>query len=65
MSENDFPRLPVFQDKNLLVSITVFNTQQEAKSKLKRIDSPIAKLDNSMKELITIRTRLTLYPTVR
>jgi hypothetical protein len=65
MSENDFPRLPVFQDKNLLVSITVFNTQQEAKSKLKRIDSPIAKLDDSMKELITTRTRLTLYPTVR
>jgi hypothetical protein len=65
MSENDFPRLPVFQDKNLLVSITVFNTQQEAKSRLKRIDSPIAKLDHSMKELITTRTRLTLYPTVR
>lgn len=65
MSENDFPRLPVFQDKNLLVSITVFSTEQEAKSKLKRIDSPTAKLDTSMKELITTRTRLTLYPTVR
>jgi hypothetical protein len=63
MSENDFPRLPVFQDKNLLVSITVFQNEQEAKAKLKRIDSPISKLDNSMKELITTRTRLTLYPT--
>lgn len=65
MSENDFPRLPVFQDKNLLVSITVFKNEQEAKAKLKRIDSPATQLDNSMKELITVRNRLTLYPTVR
>lgn len=64
MSENDFPRLPVFQDKNLLVSITVFKSEQEAETKLKRINSPTAELDNSMKELITTRTRLTLYPTV-
>lgn len=65
MSENDFPRLPVFQDKNLLVSITVFNNRREARAKLRRIDSPVAKLDTSMKELITTRTRLSLYPTVR
>jgi hypothetical protein len=65
MSENDFPRLPVFQDKNLLVSITVFQNEREAKSRLKKIDSPVAKLDNSMKELITARTRLTLHSTVR
>ncbi len=35
MLENDFLRLPVFQDKNLLVSITVFKDEREAKSKLK------------------------------
>lgn len=61
-AENDFPRLPVFQDKNLLVSITVFKNEREAESKLKRIDSPAAKLDNSLKELITVRNRLILYP---
>lgn len=65
MSENDFPRLPVFQDKNLLVSITVFNNREEARAKLRRVDSPIAQLDNSMKELITTRTRLILYPILR
>jgi hypothetical protein len=65
LSENDFPRLPVFQDKNLLVSITAFNTPQEANSKLKRIDSPTVKLGDSMKELITTRSRLTLYSTLR
>lgn len=65
MSENDFPRLPVFQDKNLLVSITVFKNKREANSKLKRIDSPTAQFDNSMKELITVRNRLILYPTIR
>jgi hypothetical protein len=64
MSENDFPRLPVFQDKNLLVSITVFKNEREAKSKLKRVDSPAAQLDNSMKELITVRNRWVLYPTI-
>jgi hypothetical protein len=65
MSENDFPQLPVFQDKNLLVSITVFKNKREANSKLKRIDSLATKLDNSMKELITVRNRLVLYPTTR
>jgi hypothetical protein len=65
MAENDFPRLPVFQDKNLLVSITVFKNQQEAKSKLKRIDSPTIVLNNSLKELVTTRNRIILYPVVR
>jgi hypothetical protein len=65
MSENKFPRLPAFQDKNLLVSITVFKDEREAKSKLKIIDSPNAQLDLTMKELITARSRLVLYPTMR
>ncbi|CAC9975836.1 hypothetical protein [Flavobacterium panici] len=60
MAENDFPRLPVFQDKNLLVSITHYKDENEFYAKQKEIDSMPAYLKNSMQELITIQNQLVL-----
>jgi hypothetical protein len=37
MSENEFPALPVFQDKNLLVSITTYKDENEYQTKQQQI----------------------------
>jgi hypothetical protein len=62
MSENDFPRLPVFQDKNLLLTITIYTDETEYQIKQKQINSMPVALKNSMLELITIQTNLLLCP---
>ena len=64
MSENDFPRLPVFQDKNLLVSISAFKDEADYKLKLKRASKLNETLKTAMLELITTHSNLLLYPTV-
>lgn len=63
MSENDFPRLPVFQDKNLLLTITTYEHEDEYQKKQKEIDSMTDELKTSMLELITTQNNLILYPT--
>ena len=60
MSENDFPRLPVFQDKNLLVAITLYKTKKEYQTKQGEIDAMPAMLKNSMLETITTHSTLVL-----
>jgi len=60
MTENDFPRLPVFQDKNLLVTLSSYQDRNEYEAKQKNIDSMPEKLKKSMQELITIHTSLLL-----
>jgi len=60
MQENDFPRLPVFQDKNLLVQITHYKTQKEYKAKKMLIHQMNTDLKNSMQELITAQSNLLL-----
>jgi hypothetical protein len=62
MSENDFPRLPVFQDKNLLLTITTYKDENEYQIKQKQINSMTTELRNSMLELITTQSNLILYP---
>jgi hypothetical protein len=62
MSENDFPRLPVFQDKNLLLSITTYEDENEYQIKQEQINSMPAELKNSMQSLITIQSNLILCP---
>lgn len=70
MSENDFPQLPAFQDKNLLLTITNYKDENEYETKQEEINSitgdpmPIW-LKNSMLELITIQSNLILYPVTR
>ena len=60
MGENDFPSLPVFQDKNLLVTISNYQDKNEYEAKQKTIDSMPEKLKRSMQELITAHTSLLL-----
>lgn len=57
MTENDFPRLPVFQDKNLLVSITHFTDENEYKAKQKVIDNMPTDLKKSIQELVTTQNK--------
>jgi hypothetical protein len=65
MAENDFPQLPVFQDKNLLAMMTAFQTEDEYRSKIKQVDDPGPELKNKMLELITTRSRWVLYSTTQ
>jgi len=60
MTENDFPRLPVFQDKNLLVTISNYQDKTDYEAKQKAIDTMSARLQQSMQELITTHTSLLL-----
>ena len=60
MSENDFPRLPVFQDKNLLVAISSYKTKKEYQTKQREIEAIPATLRNAMLEKITIQSNLVL-----
>lgn len=60
MTENDFPGLPVFQDKNLLVSIAHYKDENEFYTRQKEIDNMPADLKKSMQELITIHNKLVL-----
>ncbi len=60
--ENDFPRLPVFQDKNLLVSMTSYKDQIEYQDKEMQINSMPSRLKTLMQELITIRRKWLLLP---
>jgi hypothetical protein len=63
MSENQFPSLPAFQDKNLLVTMTPYKDKKEYEAKIKTADAPPADLKNEMLEVITTRSRLVLFPT--
>ena len=60
MQENDFPRLPAFQDKNLLVSIASFENKKEYQIKQKLIDEMSNELKKSMLQLITTQNDLLL-----
>jgi quinol monooxygenase YgiN len=61
MAENDFPRLPVIQDENLLVAITVFRDESDYQSHLKQSTG----LKDRMQEVITSENSLILYPTAK
>jgi hypothetical protein len=64
LTENDFPRLPVFQDKNLLVGITFYKDEAEYRQKLKLISSSVdADLSDELNDTITTQNTIILYPT--
>lgn len=61
---NDFPQLPVFQDKNLLVMITHFKNELDYSEATKTIASKISdSLKSDLQDAITIKNTLILYPT--
>lgn len=64
LSENDFPWLPVFQDKNLLVTITPFKDEAEYRLKSKQINAaPNQKILTELREIVTTKTTVVLHPT--
>ncbi|HEX8891058.1 MAG TPA: NIPSNAP family protein [Pyrinomonadaceae bacterium] len=64
LAENDFPGLPVFQDQNLLVTITPFKDEAEYQLKLKQIHADSnQKILTELREIVTTRTTVILYPT--
>ncbi|MEO8770708.1 MAG: NIPSNAP family protein [Ferruginibacter sp.] len=63
-SPNEFTTLPVFQDKNLLVSIHFYKDELEYQSKLKRAEANLTEAQmNKMLDIITIKNTLILYST--
>jgi hypothetical protein len=61
---NDFPRLPVFQDKNLLVMISYYPNEEAFEAKRSEIARSLTpKLKDDLDDAITIRHTLILYPT--
>ena len=61
---NDFPGLPVFQDKNLLVQITLYKDQLEYQTKMKTVNTKMtAEQKAEMADLVTIKNTLIVYPT--
>ena len=64
LHENDFPALPVFQDKNLLVLITFYKDEQEYHEKIKLIESKMDEnLTAELLDAFTIKHNMVLYPT--
>lgn len=64
LAENDFPGLPVFQDKNLLVTITPFKDEAEYQLKLRQMNADSnRKLLTELREIVTTRTTVILHPT--
>ena len=60
--ENDFPRLPVYQDKHLLVVISRYKSEKEYESTLNRFNTSHKELAIRIKEMIKDKNSLTLYP---
>jgi hypothetical protein len=61
---NEFPALPVFQDKNLLVQITFYKNESEYRTGMKDADSRMNdELKSEMADLVTIKNTLVIYPT--
>lgn len=62
LEENDFPRLPVYQDENLLVVITSCNAELEYESTLDKFQTSNKSTAIRIKELAKHKTSLVLYP---
>lgn len=61
VEENDFPRLPVYQDKNQLISITAFNNETEYESSLAALTSLKRELTAGIEDRIENNDKLLLY----
>src|SRR5262249_44513480 len=59
MSENDFPRLPVIQNEDLLVAITAFRDEPDYQSHLKQSRG----LNSHKIDMINNKNTLILHPT--
>ena len=63
-SPNDFTALPVFQDKDLLVSISFYKDELAYRSAMKLLEMNMEEeLKNEMLDTVTIKHTLIIYPT--
>lgn len=62
MTENDFPRLPVYQQGNLLVVITGYNSEAKYEEVVNRLRYIGDELSGKRDELVKASTTLVLYP---
>jgi len=63
-THNDYPSLPVFQDKNLLVTITLFKDEPHYNAIKKRIETVMSEEQKFyMNRIVTTKTTWVLYPT--
>ena len=61
---NDFPDLPLYQDKNLLVTISFYENEQAYEDATKKIHASMSEeTRNEMLGIVTTKTTLILYPT--
>jgi hypothetical protein len=60
MTPNDFPRLPAFQDKNLLLTISNYSDKREYELKQSLVNDMPLNLKRSMLQLVTIHNNHTL-----
>jgi len=61
---NEFIALPVFQDKNLMVSVSFYKDELEYQVKLKDVEAKMNdELKTEMLDLVTIKNTLIIYPT--
>jgi hypothetical protein len=63
LSPNDFPSLPVIQDKKLLVAITFYKDEEEYQSTQKITGRGAPLLQNNLLKLIKGKQTLVVYPT--
>lgn len=63
MEKNDFPRLPVFQDGNLLVAITFYQNENEYRDKQRQLNARLSQqVKDELRDIITIKNTLIVDP---
>lgn len=63
LQANNFPRLPVFQDPNLLVTITFYKNEQEYRLKQKDVETELSnEVKAELQDIITTKSTLIIYP---
>ena len=66
LTPNDYPDLPAFQDKNLLVCISFYQSETEYNTVLQKVQSNLTDdLKFEMLGYITTKTTIILYPTAK
>jgi hypothetical protein len=62
--ENDFPALPAFQDRNLLVIISFYHDEKDYLEKMKVVHAKMPEhLYFKLADVVTFKTTTILYPT--
>lgn len=62
MGKNDFPRLPVYQDENLLIVISHYKNEKEYQSMSAHLSTAHKELMNAIARKATDKTSTILYP---